>query len=71
MKQLGRILTVFAICVVFTFILSVHAHAYLDPGSGSYLLQILLASALAGLFALKVFFGKIKDFLSRVLAKFR
>lgn len=29
------------------------AHAYLDPGSGSYAAQILIASVAGGLFAIK------------------
>jgi hypothetical protein len=40
------------------------AHAYLDPGSGSYFLQMLLASLLTGLYLIKLFWGKIKHFFS-------
>jgi membrane protease YdiL (CAAX protease family) len=36
------------------------AHAYVDPGTGSYLLQILLASILAIFFGAKLFWRKIK-----------
>jgi len=35
-------------------------HAYVDPGTGSYLLQILLASMLAIFFSVKLFWRKIK-----------
>ncbi len=38
------------------------ALAYIDPGAGSYMLQLLLAGAISALFAVKVFWGKIKDF---------
>ena len=41
------------------------AFAYLDPGSGSYLLQLLIAGALGGLFALRMFWGRIKGFFTR------
>ncbi len=40
------------------------AHAYLDPGSGSYFLQIILASLLTGLYMIKLFWSKIKNFFS-------
>jgi hypothetical protein len=33
---------------------------YLDPGSGSFLLQILLAALLGGAFAIKIYWKKIK-----------
>jgi hypothetical protein len=39
--------------------------AYLDPGSGSILLQLLVAGILGGLFAARAFWGKIKAKLTR------
>lgn len=39
--------------------------AYLDPGSGSYLLQLLIAAILGGVFALRVYWGRIKSFFRR------
>jgi hypothetical protein len=41
-------------------------HAYLDPGSGSFLLQLLIAALLGGLFLLKAYWGKISAFFRRV-----
>jgi hypothetical protein len=40
--------------------------AYLDPGSGSYLLQLLLAALFGGLFALRMSWGKVKAFFTRL-----
>lgn len=45
------------------------AHAYLDPGSGSFLLQILIASLLGVTFAIKTFWRNIKSFVSRSFSK--
>ncbi len=39
------------------------AHAYLDPGTGSYILQMIGASIIAGMFAINIFWTKIKAFL--------
>jgi hypothetical protein len=36
--------------------------AYLDPGSGSYLLQLLIAGLLGSLFVIRASWGKIKGF---------
>ena len=33
---------------------------YLDPGSGSFLLQLLLAALLGGAFAIKIYWKKIR-----------
>lgn len=50
---------------IFVFLVSVclftaDAHAYLDPGTGSYVLQIVLAGVAAALFVVKLFWVKIK-----------
>jgi hypothetical protein len=44
-------------------------HAYLDPGSGSFLIQLLIAALLGGLFLLKAYWGKITTFFKRVTNK--
>ncbi len=41
-------------------------NAYLDPGSGSFLLQLLIAALLGSLFLLKAYWGKIIAFFRRV-----
>ncbi len=35
------------------------AHAYLDPGTGTYLLQLAAAALFAGLFTLKAFWARL------------
>jgi hypothetical protein len=37
-------------------------NAYLDPGSGSFILQLILASLLGGLLLLKTYWKKISNF---------
>ena len=39
--------------------------AYLDPGSGSILLQMVIAAALGAAFAVKVYWKKIKGALNK------
>ena len=46
-------------------------HTYLDPGSGSYLLQLLIAALLGGLFVLKLSWGRIKSFFAKVFSRQR
>ncbi len=45
---------------LFLFVAPVHAHAYLDPSTGSYLLQILAAGLFGGLYAISHWWKKIK-----------
>lgn len=39
--------------------------SYLDPGSGSYLLQLLIASVLGAAFAVRLYWTRIKAFFTR------
>ena len=48
---------------------SLRVHAYLDPGSGSFILQILLATLLGGLFIFRSYLGKAKNFVVRLFNK--
>lgn len=43
--------------------------AYLDPGSGSYLLQLLIAGVMGGLLMLRVYWGKVSDFFRKLFGQ--
>ena len=45
------------------------AFAYLDPGTGSYIFQILIAGLLGAAFAIKIFWIRIKNFFAGLLSK--
>ena len=53
----------FAVLVGLIFPLS--AHAYLDPGTGSIILQGLIAGIAAGLVVMKTYWHKIKTFFGK------
>jgi hypothetical protein len=49
------------------FIMTTHpAQAYLDPGSGSLLFQLLVGGVLSGMFAIKLYYRKIKLFFKKL-----
>ena len=48
----------FFLAILALFAGAANAWAYLDPGSGSYLLQILIAVLLGGAFTLKTYWGR-------------
>lgn len=61
-QLLAVVLVLIGICVVpFRSV-----HAYVDPGSGSYLLQLLVAALFGSLFAARVFWTKIKKLVEKV-----
>jgi hypothetical protein len=45
------------------------SEAYIDPGSGSYVLQLIVASFFAIVFALKMFWRNIRAFFSKGAGK--
>ena len=44
-------------------------HAYLDPGSGSYFIQLLLASLMGALFVIGIYRRKVTDFFRKLFSK--
>ena len=55
--------------LLFHLVLGRVAHAYLDPGTGSFILQLLIGGLLGSFFAVKIYWAKIKTFLARVFHK--
>jgi len=65
-----RYLTRLAVLVLFIhFISSTQARSYLDPGTGSYMFQLFLMFLVGGLFAIKLYWKKIRLFFASLLAK--
>lgn len=62
-------LSVFSIALfalLYVILFPLDGHAYIDPGTGSYILQLMAATLLALLFTLKVFWRRIKSFILRM-----
>ena len=43
--------------------------AYLDPGSGSFILQLLIAAILGGLIAIRAYWGRVKNFIRGIFSR--
>ena len=56
--------------IVFVFFISTaDAHAYIDPGSSSYIVQILIALILGTLYSVRHFLKRVIDYFSSFLKK--
>lgn len=51
------------------FLYTRRAYAYLDPGTGSMILQAVLAAIVGSAMAIKIFWRKIKSFCLRLVGK--
>ncbi len=54
---------------LFCFIFPQIAYAYLDPGTGSYILQLFIGVLFGLLFTIKMFWGKIKIFFKSIFSR--
>ena len=68
----GSVLLSVFLAVAFTLAATTKtAYAYMDPGSGSMIIQILLATLLGSLFMLKAFWHRFTGNLARLKAKIK
>ena len=57
------------VIIMFIFFLNNNAHAYLDPGSGSIILQAILGFIAAALATASYYWTKLKIFFSKLFKK--
>jgi len=65
MKYIKFFLYITTAFFLFYFIAPPHVYAYLDAGSGSYMIQILIAIFIGGALGIKVFWRRIYAFFSK------
>ncbi|HVT00609.1 MAG TPA: hypothetical protein VHE53_00060 [Patescibacteria group bacterium] len=65
----SAIRTFIVLSIAYVVIFPPQAHAYLDPGTGSYVIQVVGAILFGGIFVAKTGAGRIKDFFSNMLGK--
>jgi hypothetical protein len=49
-----------------SFDLSPNGYAYLDAGTGSYIIQMIIAASVTGLYIVKLFWKKIINFFKSI-----
>ena len=59
----------FAAAVAFYFLTSASAYAYIDPGTGSYVLQMVIALLLGAAYAIRVFWTRLVAGAKRLFGK--
>jgi len=65
MKELKLLIHMVMLIQVFQLIMTSSAWAYIDPGTGSYLFQMLMAGLLGSMFALKMMWRNIRVYFSK------
>ena len=66
-KSIGSIFASAVFVLALLLMLGSTAHAYIDPGAGSLLLQVLLGGLAAAFATISLYFARIKTMLSRYI----
>ena len=66
-KDYIRLIRILIVVVFCSLLFPRKIYAYLDPGTGSYLFQIVIAALLGGLYMAKIYWNKIKFFFTKRL----
>lgn len=53
------------LCVLVSLVTLDDSHAYLDPGTGSFVLQAVIGGVLGAIFTIKTYWAQIKAFFSK------
>ena len=53
------------------FILTTKAHAYLDPGTGSIILQAIIGAFASFFTSIYIFWSKVKNFYKKIFKKIK
>ena len=64
-----RMATLVVLLAVFYFMFPRKTYAYLDPGTGSYILQLIIAGLFGVAFAVKIYWRNVKAFFSNLFSK--
>ena len=69
MKCFTYLITMLVVLALLYLIFPQKAYAYLDPGTGSYILQLIIAVLFGGLFAVRLYWSKIKIFFKNLSSR--
>lgn len=69
MRYFKIFLSAFGLIILFYFISPCRIYAYLDAGTGSYVIQIIIAAVIGGAFGVKLFWRRIYSFFKNLSLK--
>ena len=71
MKSSANVGCITCFFLLFLLVFTQPAYGYIDPGTGSFMIQILIGTAMGSLLAIKIFWRQIKQFMSKLFGRKR
>jgi len=65
----SRLLRISFLAVLLSLTFPSFSYAYLDPGTGSYIFQLLIAGLFGLLFVLKIYWNRVKSFAVQLFSR--
>jgi hypothetical protein len=69
MEYRGRISGLSLLVFLCLLLYPQEAYAYIDPATGSYITQIIIAALIGGLFVIKQYFARIREFIRSLASR--
>ena len=69
MKHVEISTNTFFICTLLYLVMPHNAHAYLDPGTGSLILQAIIVGFIGAVATAKLWYGRFKGFIARLFSR--
>jgi hypothetical protein len=69
MRKKGALCLMLGLCSSIFLILPSNAYAYLDPGTGSFIIQLMIAAFIGMAFSIKMFGKKIAAYFKKLVSK--
>jgi len=64
----ANVFLILIVSIALQVALAPSAFAYLDPGTGSYIFQILAAAIIGGIYTVKMYWQRIKNFFRKIFS---
>jgi len=68
-KNLNRQLAFTGLALLCVLVFPASANAYINPGTGSFIIQTIIAVIIGGSFTLKLYWKKVRTFITSLFSK--
>ncbi len=68
-SHLRLCIRILIVIILFNLVFPQRVHAYIDPGTGSLIIQFLIGTIVGGLFVVKMYWHRLNLYIKKVFSK--